>query len=90
MLADSIRLLKFEADWCAPCKSLGSMLASTLPNYPHVKLEKIDVDMDPKTAEHFRVTSLPTLVVLDDQGSEITRTVGMLSRAKLDAMLSTT
>jgi thioredoxin-like negative regulator of GroEL len=88
MMENQLRLLKFEASWCAPCKALSGILEEILPDYPDVDLTSIDVDAVPVMAQQYGIRSVPTLVLLDHEGFEVARTVGMLPRAKIAQMLS--
>ena len=57
-------VIKFEAEWCGPCKKIapaGSALAS---RKPQVIFVKVDVDQAPEIAHKFKVTSMPTFLLL--------------------------
>ena len=68
------RLLKFQADWCAPCHALDP-LVEQLAKYHDLELARVDVDADPAMAASFEVRGLPTLVLMED-GVELARTTG--------------
>ena len=72
-----MKVLKFEADWCSPCK----MLSKTIDGITdlNVAIERIDVDKDPDSAVRFRVRGVPTCVLVNDDGKEIARKVGMMT-----------
>ena len=71
-----MKLLKFEASWCGPCKALTKLMESTqLP----VPIEVIDVDESAAVAAQYGIRSVPTLVLVDDAGAEVKRKVGMMS-----------
>ena len=71
-----MKLLKFEASWCGPCKALTKLMESTqLP----VPIEVIDVDESAAVAAQYGIRSVPTLILVDDAGVEVKRKVGMMS-----------
>jgi thioredoxin 1 len=69
-------LVDFWAAWCAPCKALVPHLETLAgENAGNLKVVKLDVQSNMKTAAKFRVTNLPTLVVFKG-GSEVARQRG--------------
>ena len=68
------RLVKFQADWCAPCHALDP-LVERLAGYYDLPLERVDVDQDPVRAEQAGVRGLPTIVLYDGD-EELARTTG--------------
>lgn len=81
--------LYFTASWCGPCKI---MKAEVLPTQRVVDAAQgyvpvmIDVDDDPITAGQFRVGSIPTIVILDADGTERERLIGL---QKVDELADT-
>lgn len=76
----------FYASWCAPCQKLEKQ---TFPN-PKVIADsrkwvmlKIDSDKQAELAEHYGVSSLPTMAVLETNGDAVTSTGGFLSAGEL-------
>ena len=76
-----MRIIKFEADWCGPCKASQAHIDKI-----GLQVERVDVDASPELAQEYKVASLPTVVVLDDDGNEVERIIGFnpnaLSRLK--------
>lgn len=70
-----MKVLKFAAEWCGPCK----MLSKTLEDYNgDVEVQEIDIDADQEVAIRYGIRGVPTLVLLDDNGSELRRKSGMM------------
>lgn len=65
--------LYFSAEWCQPCKMLGPIMDQVAQ---HVPVNKINVDYDVTTSKQYNVTSVPT-VILVENGVEKTRFVGV-------------
>jgi thioredoxin 1 len=77
-----MKLLKFEAAWCGPCKMQTSVIKS-LGNKITIPIEVIDVDENLAMGKIYAVRSVPTLILLDDSGEEIKRNVGALKEKDL-------
>lgn len=80
-------LVDFWAEWCGPCKMLGPVieeLAGELAG--KVVVGKVNVDEERELAEHYGVMSIPT-VVLFKNGQEAARSVGLVPKQRLLAML---
>lgn len=69
-----MKILKFAAEWCGPCK----MLSKTLEGYNEVEIQEIDIDKDQEVAIRYNIRGVPTLVLLDDSGVELRRKSGMM------------
>jgi thioredoxin-like negative regulator of GroEL len=77
-----MQLLKFQADWCAPCHTLTKVMTD-IPHHPI----NIDTLEGMVLAKKMQVQSIPTLVLLDDEGAEIARITGLVPRDKIELML---
>lgn len=69
-----MKILKFAAEWCGPCK----MLSKTLEGYDEIEIQEIDIDADQEVAIRYGIRGVPTLVLLDDAGVEVRRKSGMM------------
>lgn len=75
-----MKLLKFQASWCGPCKMLAKTLESMEVPY---EITEIDIDEIPETAMKYSVRSIPTLIIVDETGAEIRRANGALNQNAL-------
>ena len=66
-----MKLLKFSASWCQPCKMLTTII------------DNIDIDEQSELAQQYNIRGVPTLILIDDVGNEVKRNVGMITRDKL-------
>lgn len=79
-----MKVLKFSASWCQPCK----MLAKTLEDYKgEVPIENIDIDESQEVAIRFGIRGVPTCVLVDDSGVEIKRQSGMMMLNQFEEFL---
>ena len=78
-------LLYFTASWCPPCQRMKSEtwghvdVESKLQGYVPVK---IDIDTDHETAQRYEISAVPTLIVLDNEGSVTKRITGFMDAAE--------
>ena len=80
-------LLDFWATWCGPCQMLSPVIAEIAKEYDgKVKVGKVNVDEQPELANAFSISSIPTLVVLEN-GAVTGTSVGYVPKEKITAML---
>lgn len=76
-------LVDFYADWCGPCHMVAPEVEAIADEMnDRLKVVKLDIDANPKTAERFGVMSIPTLVLFNG-GNEELRIVGARHRDDL-------
>ena len=70
-------LVDFWAEWCQPCRALGPIIEQLADEFAEkVKIGKLDIDKNSKTAMNYSVSSIPT-VLLFNGGEMVERLVGM-------------
>ena len=82
-------VVDFWAEWCGPCK----MIAPTLEQLAgemngKVKIVKLNVDENPKTASDYGIMSIPTLVLFKN-GKLESRQVGVKPKQQLEQWITT-
>lgn len=80
-----MKILRFTAKWCQPCKGLDMLLNSM--EYK-ATIEKIDIDEDEKTPIEYGVRNVPTLIKIDENGNVVDRLVGLPPKTKLAEFLN--
>lgn len=81
-----MRVIRFTAEWCGPCKQLTSMLKDVDVIIP---IDTIDIEENSEIASEFGIRSVPTLVMLDGN-IEVKRKVGLMDKKELTQWLLTT
>jgi len=77
------KMFMFTAPWCRVCVQYEPVVKGICVKYG-VEFQKIDIEQEPKIAEQYRVTSLPKLVLLGDDGWPIKTHPEVLSREDLE------
>lgn len=70
-----MRVLRFTAPWCAPCKQVAPIVDVAAAE-AGLALEVIDIEQEPERAMQYRVVGVPTVMVVDEDGAELMRQVG--------------
>jgi thioredoxin 1 len=67
-------LVDFWAAWCPPCRVISPILDELAERHDgRIKVAKVDVDAYPELAAEYRVSGIPTLVLVEN--GEATRTL---------------
>jgi thioredoxin 1 len=75
-----MKILKFYADWCVPCKALSATL-ETMTNLPEI--QEINVDVQPELMQKYGIRSVPTMIRISDDGQEVSRKSGNLKKEEI-------
>ena len=69
-----MRLFKIGANWCGPCMALDKLLEDNNIKYEHID---IDTPNGEGLSIKFNVTSIPTLVITDDEENILRKRIGV-------------
>ncbi len=76
-------VVDFFAEWCGPCRVLAPVLERLANRYADtVHFRKADVDDDPELAEHYGITTIPT-ILLFQHGHLLERHEGLIDLKSL-------
>ena len=85
--ADLPTMVDFWADWCAPCKMIAPVVkALAEENAGRLRVGKLTVDENPKTATRFGIRGIPTLLVFKG-GEVVEQIVGVRSKKDLQKIV---
>lgn len=85
--SDKLVLVDFWAEWCAPCKMIAPIVEEIANEYAdRLKVGKLNVDYNPKTAMKYGIMSIPTLMLFQN-GRVVEQIVGAMPKRNLLARL---
>jgi thioredoxin 1 len=59
------QLWYFSADWCGPCKQFGPVMDELAKQGMSIK--RLNVDYTPDAAKIYKVQSVPTVILVEDE-----------------------
>ncbi|HCS93653.1 MAG TPA: thioredoxin [Bavariicoccus seileri] len=86
-IADGVTLVDFWAPWCGPCRMQAPAIEAISEEFEdRLKVAKLNVDDNQKTAQEFGVMSIPTLIIFKD-GEEVDKVIGLHSEEQLTELV---
>jgi thioredoxin 1 len=81
-------LVDFWAEWCMPCRFVGPVVEAVAKDYSgQVKVGKVNVDDNPKTASQYGINSIPTLMLFKG-GKMVDSVIGAVAKEQIVKMIN--
>lgn len=81
-------LLYFGSESCAACPTQSRYIEQIAGRWANqLNIRKVDVDVEPETAVQFQILSLPTTMLLTNEGKIHTINYGLTNSHKLNAQI---
>lgn len=83
-----LAVVDFWATWCGPCRMIAPIMEQLAESHAdQVKVTKLDVDANPKSAARFGVRSIPTILFFKN-GQVVDQVIGAVPKAVLEAKIA--
>lgn len=76
-------VIKFSATWCEPCKKLKPVFDKVVSKMNNVKAIEIDVESEPNITSSYKLRSVPTILVTDDNDEVLAMKTGFMTEEQL-------
>jgi len=82
-----IKVIKFSASWCGPCRTLAPVMNEVKGENPEVMFEDVDVDTQAEQTVKYSISAVPTVIILKD-GNEVHRFSGMKPKTLINSIIN--
>ena len=76
----TMRVLKFSASWCEPCKQLSKTLEAM--DFPY-EVSEVDVDTNRIASVEYGIRTVPTMILVDENNNQLKRVSGSMTQSQL-------
>jgi len=81
-----MKIIKFSATWCVPCKSYKKIWDNVKTKYPDVEWIEYDVEENDIQTEEFNIRSVPTTIFIGPKGTKTN--VGTLTESQIEEIIN--
>lgn len=83
----TLKVSKYSAEWCAPCKVLGPIFDKITSSIDDVEFEHVDIDTESERATDAGIQAVPT-ILFEKDGKVVDKIVGMANEQTIRDMIT--
>lgn len=87
-----IKVINLHATWCQPCKYFGPVFESVsqMDEYKNLDFQRLDIESDEgfKLCETYHIKTVPTTLILGEDGEELYKILGNAPKTDVIAILN--
>lgn len=83
---DGLVMVDFWAAWCGPCKMIAPIIDQISEELENVKVCKLNVDENPRTAFEYEITAIPTMLFFKG-GKVVDQMMGFTSKETIKSVI---
>ncbi|MCK5884428.1 MAG: thioredoxin family protein [Bacteriovoracaceae bacterium] len=87
MEGDHLKVIKFGADWCGPCKMIGPVLEKISGEFENVEIYDVNVDQNQDLSVKYAVRGIPAVYFVKN-GNVVDSFVGARGEADIISMIN--
>lgn len=77
------KIIKFSTSNCGPCLQLKPIFEKVKQSTPGILFQEVDCGVNSELPRSLGIRGVPTLILFDENGTEIKRNVGLVSEQQL-------
>ena len=80
-------IIKMSAPWCKPCLQLKPIFDAVVAEIDNIRVVEIDVEEHPDIASDYKVKSIPTIIIVDEDETIISMKSGFMNKNELERFI---
>lgn len=84
---NKVIIIDFSAEWCAPCRAMGELLAEMTAETDDFVVATVDIEVNNEIVEEYNIRSIPTLYFIYN-GEIKQKTVGLITQRDIKEHIS--
>lgn len=85
-----LRVIKFGAPWCLPCRMINphiDELSDKFKNSKNISIELVNIDENEDLSSYYGIKAIPTILyIIDDK--EVERTLGLVGKEQIEEKIN--